>query len=144
VSYEQQSGQSELNFSFDHFDQANQRSKKGFAMESLRVLRVEEALAQWGLWVRSGRQLPGLADTQQRRGSRSSNLSDDEAGMVDRAVAQLKLNDRLAGEAVFTYHVAEVSMRSVAKVMNISLSKAELLIRKGEGWVAGYLAEKES
>lgn len=115
-------------------------------MESLKVESAEQLLRQWGLWVRAGRQLPGLTDMQDRTASvddehrwESMNLTDDEALLIDRAVAQLKLHDRAMGEAVFTFHAGRVTHRTLAGMMRVSRSKAELLLRSGEAWLAGYL-----
>ena len=115
-------------------------------MESLKTVGAEQLLNQWGLWVRAGRQLPGLADIQDRKPSidddskwETMNLTDDEALFIDRAVAQLKLHDRAMGEAVFTYHAGRVTHRSLASVMRVSRQKAELLLRSGEAWISGYL-----
>lgn len=108
-------------------------------MESLKVMSTEEVLKQWGCWVRSGRQLPGLADTQRRQAGAGTALTDEEALVVDRAVAQLKHRDPEMGRAVFDYHAGLLSIRSLGQVLDVGETKAMRLLKSGEAWVDCYL-----
>lgn len=104
-------------------------------MESLKVMRTDELLKQWGMWVRSGRHFPSLADTQRRISGDSTALTDDEALVVDRVVADLKHRDPEMGKAVFTYHVACVDLRRLGQVLDVGETKAKQLLKAGEAWV---------
>lgn len=103
------------------------------------MISVEEALTQWGCWVRSGRQLPGLADTQRRQSGPSTSLTDDEAQAIDRAVAQLKHRDSEMGRAVFGYHCTTLPIRSLAKILDVGETKATQLLKSGQAWIDCYL-----
>jgi hypothetical protein len=104
-------------------------------MESLKLMSTEEALKQWGCWVRSGRHLPMLTDTQRRTPGASTDLTDEEAMAVDSVVAQLKFRDPEMGKAVFSYHAACLDLRRIGQVLDVGETKARQLLKAGEAWV---------
>lgn len=109
---------------------------------------VDYMLIQWGIWVRTQVGVPRyvspawamMRDNLQSPGDPDPDISEDEALVVDRAMARLYRGYPEAGMAVWNYYRYQgMTMRRLAVLMGVSKAKADELIKVGCAYVAGSM-----
>lgn len=103
--------------------------------------RIEYDLTQWGRWAnQDGR--PTLTELDLNRSNEGDpDISDDHAGKIDSAVAQLKLNHKQLGKAVIVTYRYHYNRRMLAKYLDCSVSSAQEMLKSGLAWVDGQVHE---
>jgi hypothetical protein len=104
---------------------------------------TEALLTEWGKWSRGG--LGELGTTSAMAVAMrlvepascriDPNISDEDALLVDRAVAQLIAHDKVMGEVVALTFVRGVGERELAMRLNISRDRAAKILAGAIGWV---------
>ena len=107
-------------------------------------------LEQWARWsnVNPGLSLayPNATPFRRLLGTTvpSALISDEEAEMVDRAVAKLLCRHPQMGKVVALYYLSGCNVSWVAKAMGIYRQKANELLQSGTAWLDGVLAGSEA
>lgn len=104
-------------------------------------------LTEWGIWQRYGHGVPRylspalavIIQNVQQSAPLLPSISEELAMAVDGVVARLMQRDREAGEAVFVYFVHGVSFAALGRIMGISKTRGEMLVKSGMAWVDGAL-----
>lgn len=109
---------------------------------------VEYQLEQWGIWVRSGAGMPGVASMPLApvSGLCVADLTDDAALMIDGAVARLMAREHGrgsrpgAGEVLVACYVLGMDCRRAAEHLRTKRQKVSEMRRVGEAWVESVIA----
>lgn len=111
---------------------------------------TQEKLSEWGRWVWTGPTIaprymsPATAmylRNVEQNGKHTPNITDDEALLIDAAVARLRLRDTQMGSAVYFYHAHNCGLRELARELHCDKRKATELLRAGEAWIDAVLFE---
>ncbi|WP_223528360.1 antiterminator Q family protein [Pseudomonas sp. A-RE-23] len=110
---------------------------------------AEELLTQWGRWVWQGAGVPGYGisplyalmrdNVEQVTRSLPAAISDDEALMVDRAVASLWKRYPKTADCVRFYYCTGMTMQSVGNGLGLSRLKVRELIIAGNNYIQACL-----
>jgi hypothetical protein len=109
---------------------------------------TEYLLEQWGWWRMTGMGVPRyvsplLALMRDNVPSVSASqgfvITDDQALVVDGAVARLTKRDEQMGLFIWLYFGAKWPMLRVASAHKISEGKAREIVRQGSAWIDGVL-----
>lgn len=98
-------------------------------------------LCEWGTWVRSGGQSLGYSAVKLIASGGGAVVADDDALVIDRAVASLKQREPQMGKALVNYYVRGWDFSMVGLEIGVSREKARVILRSAEAWVAGRLFE---
>lgn len=97
-------------------------------------------LREWGTWVRSGGINPGYAAVNLVAGCGGGcTVTDDQALVVDGAVARLKAREPQLGKVVLAYYVRGWDYSMIGIEVKMSREKVRVLLRSAEAWVDGRL-----
>ncbi|WP_375738059.1 antiterminator Q family protein [Pseudomonas boanensis] len=109
-------------------------------------------LQEWGIWLRYETGLPGyvsqfgalMRDCVEDDGALPrAIISEDLCMMVDGVVARLGKRDPVMGAALWLYYRYEgMSYSRLSKLLEVSRSKVEWLVKGGEVWVDAVLEER--
>lgn len=113
---------------------------------------AEELLTQWGRWVWQGSGVPGYGVSQiyaimrdnveQPTANLPAAITDDEALMIDRAVAALWRRYPVTADCMRFYYCTGMTMQSVGKGLGLSRLKVRELIIAGNNYVQACLDMK--
>lgn len=96
-------------------------------------------LTDWGQWVRSGGSMTGYSAVNLMAPSGGCDVPDDEALMVDRAVAALKKREPDLGKALVNYYVRRWNYAVLGLELRVNREKARVMVMTGEAWVDSRL-----
>lgn len=109
------------------------------------IYDAEELLTQWGRWVWQGAGIPGYGVSQSYAIMRDNveqpisrlpaDINDDEALMVDSAVAALWRHDQETADCIRIYYCTEKTMAEVGKMMGLPRLKVREKIIAGNNYV---------
>jgi hypothetical protein len=99
-------------------------------------------LVEWGRWVRAGGAGLGYG-----RGLilplgatvRSPMITDDEAVLIDAAVARLRRRDYEMGACIVMYYPGQKTDQRIGEMLRLSRSKVQQLRYAAESWIDGAL-----
>ncbi|CCN38216.1 putative Phage antitermination Q-like [Vibrio nigripulchritudo SFn27] len=98
-------------------------------------------LEQWGRWARVNSDLtvgyPSITSFTKLLGSTlpSPLINDDDAMLVDSAVARLNRRDEEMGQAVVLFYTGGSNVSQVARWLDIDRRRADVLVKSGTAWV---------
>ncbi|CAB5525914.1 Phage antitermination protein Q [Pseudomonas putida] len=110
---------------------------------------TEYLLEQWGWWRMDGMGVPGyvsqMAAVMSQRNpvasSKSYNISDEVACVVDSAVARLIQRNAQMGDFIWLYFGAKWTMVRVGEYARMSERSAREVVKAGVGWIDCALEE---
>lgn len=118
------------------------------------IYDAEELLTQWGRWVWQGAGIPGygisqiyaiMRDNVEQPTSRlPADINDDEALMVDSAVAALWRRRPETADCLRIYYCTDMTMEQVGKIMKLPRLKVRELIIAGNNYVQACCDMKEA
>ncbi len=114
-------------------------------MTELTIDNTPWLLEQWARWalVNPGVSLshPTVTPVREQLGSTLPLplINDDQALVIDSAVARLCRRDNEMGSAVALYYLGGGNVSWVARIMQIHRKKADLLVKSGSAWVDAAL-----
>lgn len=91
------------------------------------------------LWYQSGSMFSRLTGTTLK----SPIINDDEAMVVDHAVARLNVRDSEMAQALVVYYFSGGNTSHVARALDMNRRKADTLVKASRAWVDGVLARDE-
>jgi len=100
---------------------------------------TKNRLQDWGEWVRSGGPSLGYSAVKLAASCGGCTVPDDEALVVDRAVARLKRREPVLGRVLVNYYVRRWDYTMIGMEVKMSREKARVLLRSAEAWVDGRL-----
>lgn len=118
------------------------------------IYDAEELLTQWGRWVWQGAGVPGYGVSQiyaimrdnveQPTSTLPAAITDDEALMVDSAVASLWKRYPKTADCLRIYYCTEMTMDGVGKVIGESRLKVREMIIAGSNYIQACLDMREA
>lgn len=115
---------------------------------------AEELLTQWGRWVWQGAGVPGYGVSQiyaimrdnveQPTARLPADISDDEALMVDSAVAALWRRAPRCADCMRIYYCTDMTMEQVGKIMQLPRLKVREMIIAGNNYVQACMDMKRA
>lgn len=104
---------------------------------------TEWLLEQWGSWRMDGMGVPRYVSPSYGSaavgGGMEYTLTDDEALIIDGAVAKLIRRNQQMGDFVWLYFGAKWTMVRIGESAKISERSAREIIKGGVGFIDGYL-----
>ena len=101
-------------------------------------------LEQWAAWVMLGMgsgsssAFASLITKESERSLRCM-ITEDEALVIDSALATLKLRCTETGQATIKYYLWNCNTSEVARAMKINRRRADSLIKAGVAWIDAHL-----
>ncbi len=113
---------------------------------------AEELLTQWGIWVWEGAGVPGyvspmrvlMRDNVEQIGRAGSNISDDDAMMIDNMIGALWATDKTSADCLRVYYATGRSHFQVGQMFGISRMQTRDCILKAVAYIQGRLDEKRA
>lgn len=111
---------------------------------------TEFMLEQWARWalVNPGVSLgyPNLTTFRRLLGSTVSTplISDEEAGKIDQAVADLVQRDNEMAAALITFYFSNGNLRRSAEILGTTREKLRMLVKTGEAWIDARLFSQKT
>ncbi len=104
---------------------------------------TEARLQEWGRWVRAGGVSLGASRVfEQGSTVPTPMIADDEALLIDRAVARLKRRDRFVGEVICLYYIEGGTEAAVGRRLRRSRTTIAGARKAGIAWIDGVLDER--
>ncbi|AXF52813.1 MAG: antitermination protein Q [Podoviridae sp. ctdb7] len=110
---------------------------------------AEELLTQWGRWVWQGAGVPGYGvsplyaimrdNVEQPTANLPAAITDDEALMVDRAVASLWQRHPRTADCVRVYYCTGMTMQAVGNLLDLPRLKVRELLIAGNNYIQACL-----
>lgn len=108
---------------------------------------TEYLLEQWGWWRMDGMGIPGyvlqmaavMSQANPMSKMKEYRITDEVAGMVDRALAKLISRDRQMGDFVWFYFGAKWPANRISREHGMSEREARQLIKSGVAWIDSAL-----
>lgn len=113
---------------------------------------AEEMLTQWGIWVWEGAGVPGyvspmrvlMRDNVEQICRAGSNISDDDAMMIDNMIGALWATDKTSADCLRVYYATGRSHFQVGQMFGISRMQTRDCILKAVAYIQGRLDEKRA
>lgn len=112
--------------------------------------RLESRLIEWAWWRRMGDGTPRcvspgfelMRTTDIYCAPNLPNMSDEEGGLIDQAIGELRRTDADMCEAVWSYYISGgggKNLRWLGRTMDVSKDTASLFLKQGMAWLHAYL-----
>ena len=112
------------------------------------LTETPERLMEWGRWVRSGGCDSGYSRVNMALGSTIStpHITDEEALVVDAAVARLKRREPRLGLVLMCYYVRGWSLTIIARELGEKASREKIrgMLNVAEAWIDAVIAPNET
>lgn len=108
---------------------------------------TSKLLMRWAVWARQDQQalgFPSLAPFVVEPSKTPESLSDDQAGPIDAAVAQLIKRNEETGRAIYIYFFSGCNISHTARSLDMDRRKANVLVQSGIAWIDAILSLSEA
>jgi hypothetical protein len=113
---------------------------------------AEEMLTQWGLWVWENSVSLGyrsnieilMRDNVQQTGRRSSSITDEEAGVIDRIICDLWHRSEKVADCLRMEYATSLTQTQIGYRLGLKRLKVREYVLKGVAYVEGRLDEKQA